>query len=396
MDLHMGNVGASLHEGDGPCRRAMKMRSEMSLRNLAVGTLVACSLIVVAGCAPKESLEPTKSTSTTPAVVEEPAKIAEIAPPVVEEPAKIAETAPPVVEEPGLPVVAAKGRLKVFILAGQSNMEGAGRIEMDGSRNDGKGTVEYMVKRSAEKDRYKHMIDGDGDWVVRDDVWIWYFDRKGKLTAGYGSGKGGNIGPEFAFGHAMGEHLEDQVLLIKTAWGGKSLQGDFRPPSSGGKVGPYYTEMLKHVKDVLANLKTHFPDYDGKGYEIAGFGWHQGWNDGCVLAAVKEYKQNMINFIKDVRKDLGVLDLPFVIADSGFGGPNQKVQRRLLIKKAQADAAAHYGAEGNAALVETTTFWRTRDVSPGGHGYHWNESGESYLLIGDGMAEEMIKLLAGR
>ena len=173
---------------------------------------------------------------------------------------------------------AGKSPLKVFILAGQSNMEGAGQIKMNPERNEGKGSLEYIVKDPKTAARCKHVVDKDGKWVVRDDVWIWYFDRKGGLTAGYGA-KETTIGPEFQFEHAMGEALDNQVLLIKIAWGGKSLQKDFRPPSSGGEVGPYYTEMLKHIKDVLANIKTHFPDYDGKGYEIAGFGWHQGWND---------------------------------------------------------------------------------------------------------------------
>jgi hypothetical protein len=56
------------------------------------------------------------------------------------------------------------------------------------------------------------------------------------------------------FGHVLGDNLDNQVLLIKTAWGGKSLYRDFRPPSSGGAVGPYYTKMLGDVREALANL----------------------------------------------------------------------------------------------------------------------------------------------
>jgi len=41
-------------------------------------------------------------------------------------------------------------------------------------------------------------------------------------------------------------------------------------------------------------------------------------------------EENLANFIRDVRKELGVKDLPFVIADSGFGGVNQKGGRRFL------------------------------------------------------------------
>ena len=51
------------------------------------------------------------------------------------------------------------------------------------------------------------------------------------------------FGPELQFGHVLGDHFDNQVLLIRTAWGGRSLLGDFRPPSSGGEVGPYYREV---------------------------------------------------------------------------------------------------------------------------------------------------------
>ncbi len=76
---------------------------------------------------------------------------------------------------------AGKGPLKVFILAGQSNMQGAGLIKLNPERNEGKGSLEYMVKDPGMAGRTRHMLDADGHWVVRKDVWIWYFDRKGGL-----------------------------------------------------------------------------------------------------------------------------------------------------------------------------------------------------------------------
>ncbi|NQU24919.1 MAG: sialate O-acetylesterase, partial [Candidatus Nealsonbacteria bacterium] len=98
-------------------------------------------------------------------------------------------------------------------LAGQSNMEGAGAIRGNLQRNEGKGGLEYLVKDPATADRFKHLVDEKGDWVVRDDVWIWYFDRKGGLTVGYGA-RDDRIGPELQFGHVVGDHYENQVLLI--------------------------------------------------------------------------------------------------------------------------------------------------------------------------------------
>src|SRR3954464_13817152 len=122
--------------------------------------------------------------------------------------------------------------VKVFILAGQSNMEGQGFIASDPKRNGGKGSLEQLVNDPATAARYKHLVDAAGNWRTRDDVMITYLDRKGPLTVGYGV-KPDRIGPELGFGWVMGDALDEPVLLIKCAGGGKSLAIDFRPPSSG-------------------------------------------------------------------------------------------------------------------------------------------------------------------
>ncbi len=283
--------------------------------------------------------------------------------------------------------------VQVFILAGQSNMVGHGIVKADPKRNGGKGSLEYIVKDPKTVQRYKHLIDSDGKWVVRKDVWVWYQDRVGPLTVGFGARKD-RIGPEFGFGHVVSERLDNQVLIIKTCWGGKSLMTDFRPPGAGGKVGPYYTLMIKQVKDVLANLKNHFPDYQGQGYEIAGFGWHQGWNDGLNKKAVSEYESNLAHLIKDLRKEFGVKDLPVVIVVSGFGGRNQKIDRRLGIIEAQFAVAKRPEFKGTVTTVETRDFFREANISPSRQGYHWNSNAETYYLIGEAMGQAMTKLLS--
>ncbi len=283
--------------------------------------------------------------------------------------------------------------LKVFILAGQSNMEGQGLIAADAKRNDGKGSLEFLVKNPATSERFKHLVDMAGKWVVRDDVWIWYLNRQGPLTVGYGA-RDDRIGPELGFGHVVGDALDNQMLLIKCAWGGKSLAKDFRPPSSGGESGPYYTQVVQLTKDVLARLKDLFPAYDGRGYELAGFGWHQGWNDRINQAFNDEYEQNLANFIRDIRKDLGAAKLPFVIAETGMSGPEEKHPRALSLMKAQAAVAEYPEFQGNVAFVGTKAFWRAQDQSPSGQGYHWNTNAETYYLIGDAMGRAMLNLLA--
>jgi alpha-galactosidase len=74
--------------------------------------------------------------------------------------------------------------VKVFILAGQSNMEGHGFIAADSQRNGGKGSLEHFAKGDG---RSHNLFDPEDQWELRDDVWITYLDRHGPLTAGYGA-----------------------------------------------------------------------------------------------------------------------------------------------------------------------------------------------------------------
>ena len=283
--------------------------------------------------------------------------------------------------------------VRIFILAGQSNMEGAGVIAGGSNqRNGGKGTLEFLVNKSDRAANYQHTIDSAGNWRVRNDVWIWYLGRKGGLTVGYGAKKD-RIGPEFQFGHTVGNYFEEPVLIIKIAWGGKSLAKDFRPPSSGGEVGAYYQEMLKQIASVTGNLSKEFPELKDCKVVLSGFGWHQGWNDGCSKEHTAEYRGNLINFIKDVRQDLDAPNLPFVIANSGFAGWEQKVVRRLDIIKAQASAAKLPEFFGSVSCVETRDFYFGEDVSPSRQRYHWNGNAETYCLIGESMAKAMIQLV---
>jgi hypothetical protein len=133
--------------------------------------------------------------------------------------------------------LADKKPMKVFILAGQSNMEGKGRVDP---------LLNHQITAPETKDFFAH-FHKDGKYIKRDDVWINYLERRGKLTVGYGSP--GRIGLELEFGHVMGNHFEEPVLLIKAAWGGKSIARDFRPPSSGlqskEKIDEFVENMVK-------------------------------------------------------------------------------------------------------------------------------------------------------
>ncbi|QTN33727.1 hypothetical protein HZ994_15880 [Akkermansiaceae bacterium] len=278
--------------------------------------------------------------------------------------------------------------LKVFILAGQSNMEGHAKIE----------TFDYIGDDPATAPLLKKMRNPDGSPHVCDGAWISYLTGKGddngegfgKLTTGYGSRRnpaedGGKIGPEFTFGITMDEAFEEPVLIIKTAWGGKSLFYDYRPPSAGvyprtpqdiekdrnpeAKSGHYYRLMTSHVKSVLGDIKRVVPDYNEKdGYEIAGFVWFQGFNDmvnrevypslppGSKDNRFAKYSEWMADFIRDVRKDLGAPKMPFVIGVMGVGGKNPGGDN-LQFREAMAAPASMPEFKGNVTAVATGPFW---------------------------------------
>ncbi len=303
----------------------------------------------------------------------------------------------PALAAPALP-------LKVFILAGQSNMQGQAVVDLAGSDyNDGKGTLAMLYNDPVKAPIYKHLKTADGKWATRDDVWAQYQREDSPLKVGpLGLGFSAydddhHFGVELQFGHVVGDGIKNQVLIIKTAWGGKSLDVDFRPPSSGGQVGPYYTKMISEIDDALKNLKTNFPKYDGRGYEIAGFVWWQGWNDFCDAKMVPVYEKNLVNLIHDVRKDLKSPKLPVVIGDLTGGwmkGANDFPPAALAIRNAQKAAAEKPEFKGTVKLVETGDFVRKPEDSPHpGHVHHEYGNAETYFLVGDALGKAMLTLM---
>lgn len=271
--------------------------------------------------------------------------------------------------------------LKVFILCGQSNMEGHAQTM----------TFPAIAKDPKTADIYKDMVDSKGNPVVCNDVWIAdsYGDfsgnpigkKSGKLTAGFGSQHHvgtGKIGPEFTFGIYMHKFLKEPILLIKDAWGGKSLMVDFRPPSAGElkdekskeKAGIYYKLLIEHVKEVLADPKQVYPAYNPKeGYELSGFVWFQGYNDmvGAYPAVdpskgrrgikdYSEYSRLLSCFIRDMRKNLSVPKLPFVVGVLGVGGET-KGDSTEAFRNAMAAPAGMDEFKGNVANVFTSEYW---------------------------------------
>ncbi|CAB9513136.1 Domain of unknown function (DUF303) [Seminavis robusta] len=234
--------------------------------------------------------------------------------------------------------------VKVYILAGQSNMQGQAQLS----------TLPYLAMDPQTADllpKIQTVKDGTTLFRTLDNVWISAIgfdraddqeERHGKLSVGFGANRQ-KLGPELFFGVRMQELLavadnkqqqQQPILLIKTAWGGKSLHTDFRPPSSvtqqEQQAGKYYNMMIAHVRRVLDDISRIIPTYNPQqGYHLAGFVWFQGWNDVVDRTVYPnrhkpggydEYGRLLSLFIQDVRNDLDTPSLPFVIGVMGVHG----------------------------------------------------------------------------
>jgi hypothetical protein len=292
---------------------------------------------------------------------------------------------------------------QVFLLAGQSNMQGQGVVDMDHPKyyNGGKGTLVRVMKESESPEVYKHLKDKNDNWIERDDAFIRHRNKQGVMAGGvsigftgYGSMKSRHhIGPELQIGHRLGDHFEEPVLLIKTAWGGKSIYKDFRPPSAGGETGEYYQRILMEVDEALKNYQEEFPVLKGMKPKWGGFIWFQGWNDMFNQDALAQYEENLVHLIKDLRTRLNQPNLPVVVGELGNMGEDAGTNMKF-IREAQRKACQRKEWKGRVSFVKTTNFARPKEESPNvGHGHHWFGNAESYFLIGDALGKEMVRLL---
>ncbi len=374
-------------------------------------------------------------------------------------------------------------KLKIFILAGQSNMVGhadahtIATIYNSGSERDkrltklvfekdsglSKKVLEQQLSRAKKidvltggisNDKIKNLPEGDekkaleekvkkhkvghdaylakvtSSCIVSDRVYINSIAdgnvKSGKLGVGYGGGKN-KLGPEYGFGLSIAEKIKGPILLIKTSWGGKSINYDFRPPS----VGEYqlnekqkvdtkadqirknaslnYRMMNEAIAKVLANLKDNHPDYNPIiGYEMAGFVWFQGFNDQFSPEFRDNYKKNMVAFIKDIRKEYKTPKMPFVIGVLGTGRTAEKVGENK-VSLGQREAAKAPEFKGNVLAVESYKDYSlfSYEVYERGWAKHFHEwvtvgsdrpyhylgSGGFFVRLGDSFANAMAQLI---
>ncbi len=335
--------------------------------------------------------------------------------------------------------------VKVFIISGQSNMVGMG----DMNPITANGTLSKIVK--TEK-KFPNLLDTSGNWSVRKDVkyrGVISAIADADLTAGQG-GNTSSIGPELGMGHVLGYHLGEPVLIIKASQGNRSLGWDYLPPGSprstvgttiyagygdsktswtgtapgppaagawyGGWqydlsflhendwYGPGDLAPVENVADVLDNWATEYPQWAAQGFEIGGFAWFQGWNDGLSSSTqyADRYEGNLVQLIKQLRtyyegRYPGKIQpkAPFVVATCGFSGFSA-TGNRLKVANAQlavGNPTKYPEFAGNVKTMEARGYWRTREQSNSKQDYHYWRNAETFMLVGDALGRGMIDLL---
>ncbi len=317
--------------------------------------------------------------------------------------------------------------VQVFILMGQSNMVGLGKIV------GGEGSLEHAVKT---KHKYGYLVDEAGAWSERKDVrFVRTMSGRGQLNNEWMGIKGGTIGPEFGIGHVVGNAVAAPVMMLKSCIGNRSLGWDLLPPGSAryvfeGKVYPAYKERpdawavdgaqgvatvpppwldkngqaidwyagkqydddTAGAKMMLADLGKNYPG--ATAYEVAGFFFWQGEKDGGNAAHASTYEANLVRFIKQLRLDFAAPRALFILATLGeavkgsTGNGGKILEAQLAV---DGTTGKYPEFKGNVATVYA------QPLSLGGSGNgHYNGNAETYMNVGEAMGQAMAKLLEAK
>ena len=281
--------------------------------------------------------------------------------------------------------------LKIYIMAGQSNMTGMARNT----------TLEHIKMSPDSAREFSDVFDSQGNPTQINQVRVSCWPKSGSeqmgiLKPGYGGGTSESmLGPEYGFGIYMHKKLQQPILIIKCGQGGRDLNFNFRPPSAGQwtppaghpdvakpgqtktseegssdpkKIVSYeYHKMLDHVRNVLKDPAKYHPEYNpNDGVEIAGFIWFQGYNDminssvypnRTAPGGYDQYTWLLEHLVRDLRKDLNAPNMPAVIGVMGIGGIQGTDTNIGCFQIAQAAIADKPEFKGNVAAVHTGKFW---------------------------------------
>lgn len=285
-----------------------------------------------------------------------------------------------------VPTVFYSQKIRVFILAGQSNMNGFGYNK--DLPNDLKSFKDVYIFQG------NSVPDGD----LNGGVGKWEALKPGNGTGFKSDGKTNTLsdrfGLELSFAKRMKELFpNDKIALIKYAREGTSIdslaKGDFGCWDSDfrGKNGiNQYDNFLTTIKNALAET-----DIDGNGNKDilvpAGILWMQGEGDASYTEEIaNRYYDHLKTLMNQMRAALLTDDLPVVIgkiSDSGKNEVGKVWPRGELVQYAQEKFVQD---DKHAAIVRST-----KKYNYGNDPWHYDSAG--YIDLGKNFAEEVFRLI---
>ncbi len=267
-------------------------------------------------------------------------------------------------------VHAADKPLKVFILAGQSNMVGWGdSLQLPEEMRSGN---EHLL-----------MFE-NGKWQT-----LKPFAKARENQKKFGMTEF-SFGPEISFAHELSKAWPDETIgIVKFAVGGTSIltwKPDWKKEDADrvgqGRLGSLYEKLTAKVEQARKPREI----------EIVGFLWLQGGGDMKNVAVAKEYLENLKAIVAAIRKDTGISDLPVLwgtarrsqdpddlsdLVPERVDGPYPAIQ---WVLKAQWDAQQEISNSQPVVL---------RDIETHPMNVHYNTAGQ--LEVGKLFAEAFLK-----
>ena len=330
------------------------------------------------------------------------------------------------------PAKAQDDTLKIFLLLGQSNMEGQAYTYDNGNTAGWNiPTMEFLLSGTPAATNYlanmpfsfKDSL--NANWLIpRDDVWCVHYDSSngntkdvlatknnadifngvGPLSPGYGVGTnfGSMIGAELSMGIRLGDSTNSPIFLFKSDKGGTTLGNDWRPPTAvdkrGGSIGPHFTNSLTRFGEFLDDLDADLADdgfinaYDNAtSYEISAVFWFQGWNeqfDDSPYTAAQlqaEYQDNLKDLLYSVRAADARIpgNLGLIVVESS--------DQNAVLNAARMGAVDELNGEipSSAVFIDSADTkgvdWGNNELNApfsNGWGFHFHARAENFLEIG--------------
>ena len=254
------------------------------------------------------------------------------------------------------PSISAAQTIDVYILAGQSNMDGRGQVndlsaaQLASLEND---TMISFLNPGSERERAMP-TSNPNDLDAGTNGFTALVPGGFSVDGTSARVLTPSFGPELSFGASIAEATgsNNQIALIKVSRGGTNLRNNWRADTTvddgpDEPIGYLYRALLEEVTTRLADLEA-----DGFTPIVRGFVWHQGESDSNQVSG---YADRFVAFVEGVRAEFGA-DIPFVLGELSRTRENSvNFNNNLPTVVASAPGLSFVSSEGITTPASDTT-----------------------------------------